>query len=161
MKRLSFAAILAVAVTGLLTVPLAAGAQAPAVKVRAAKAAERASAIASVQGQLKAFNRNDYKAAITFQSAGLRRNFTSPAAFAAMIMQAYPQFAHSKSAAFGPAQCDLTGSHLTLPATVTGKDGVTVHALYLLVREGKVYHVEGVGGGMRTLPPSDMLDSDV
>lgn len=161
MKRLSFAAILAVTATGLLTIPLAAGAQAPAVKVRAAKAAERASAIASIQGQLKAFDRNDYKTAITFQSAGLRRNFASPAAFAAMIMQAYPQFAHSKSITFGPAQCDPAGLHLALPATVIGKDGVTVHALYLLVREGKTYHVEGVGGGMRTLPESDTPDSAV
>ncbi len=161
MKRVLFAALLAAAATGLLTVPLAAGAQAPAAKVRTAKAAERASAIASVQGQLKAFNRNDYKAAITYQSAGLRRNFTSPAQFAAMIMQAYPQFAHSKSAVFGPAQCDLTGSHMTLPATVTGKDGVTVRALYLLVREGKAYHVEGVGGGMRVLPQRDTPDADI
>ncbi len=161
MNRVSVAAILAVSATTLLSVPLAAGAQAPAIKVRAAKAAERASAIASVQGQLKAFNRNDYKTAITFQSAGLRRNFASPAAFAALIMQTYPQFAHSKSAVFGPAQCDLTGSHMTLPATVIGKDGVTVHALYLLVREGKAYHVEGVGGGMRVLPPSDTPDADV
>ncbi len=161
MKRLSFTAIFSVTATALLAIPLVTGAQAPAVKLRAAKAAERASAIASIQGQLKAFDHNDYKTAITFQSAGLRRNFASPAAFAAMIMQAYPQFAHSKSATFGPAQCDQTGSHLSLPATVIGKDGVTVHALYLLVREGKVYHVEGVGGGMRILPPSDTPDADV
>ncbi len=159
MKRSSFAALLAVFATGLLTAPLATGAQAPAVKVRAAKAAERASAIASIQGQLKAFDRNDYKTAITFQSAGLRRNFASPGEFQAMITQAYPQFAHSKSITFGPARCDPAGLHLTLPATVTGKDGVTVHALYLLVREGKAYRVEGVGGGMRALPQSNTPDA--
>ncbi len=161
MKRLSFAAILAAAATGLLTLPLAAGAQAAAAKVRAAKPAERASAIASVQSQLKAFDRDDYKSAVTYQSAGLRRSFGSPAQFRAMITQAYPQFAHSKSITFGPAQCDPAGVHLTLPATVTGKDGVTVHALYLLVREGKMYHVEGVGGGMPVLPPSDTPDTAV
>lgn len=161
MKCLLSAAMFAVAATGLLAVPLAAGAQTAAAKVRAAKPAERASAIASVQSQLKAFDRNDYKTAITFQSVGLRRNFASPGEFQAMITQAYPQFAHSKSITFGPAQCDPAGIHLALPATVVGKDGVTVHALYLLVREGKTYHVEGVGGGMRTLPPSDTPDADV
>ena len=160
MKRLLYTALFAVTVSGLLAVPQAAGAQTSA-KPRAAKPAERASAIASVQRQLKAFDKDDYKTAVTYQSAGLRRNFSSPAAFRAMITQAYPQFAHSKSAAFGPAQCDAAGTHMILPATVTGKDGVTVHAVYLLVREGKVYHVEGVSGGMRSLPESDTPDTAV
>ena len=161
MKPYSFDAILAVSAMGLFVVPLAAGAQGSAAKVRAAKPAERASAIASIQSQLKAFNKDDYKTAVTFQSAGLRRSFSSPAAFRAMITQAYPQFAHSKSATFGPARSDITGSHLSLPATVVGKDGVTVHALYLLVREGKAYHVEGVSGGARVLPASDTPDTPV
>ncbi len=161
MKRFSFAALLTICAAGLFVLPPAGGAQGAAAKTRAAKPAERASAIASVQGQLKAFNRNDYKTAVTYQSAGLRRNFRSPAQFRAMIMQAYPQFAHSKRVTFGPAQCDPAGLHLTLPATVTGQDGVTVHALYLLVREGKVYHVEGVGGGIRVLPVGDSPDTPV
>lgn len=165
MKRLLSAAVLAVSASsllamGLLAVPLAAGAQSLA-KPRAAKPAERASAIASIQGQLKAFDRDDYKTAVTYQSAGLRRSFGSPAEFRAMITQAYPEFAHFKSVTFGPAQCDPAGVHLALPATVVGKDGVTVHALYLLVREGKIYHVEGVGGGMRTLPQGDTPGTDV
>ena len=161
MKRLPFAALFTLSAAGLLAAALAAGAQGAVLKTRAAKPAERASAIASIQGQLKAFNKNDYKTAVTYQSAGLRRNFSSPAAFRTLITQAYPQFAHSKSVTFGPAQCDATGSHLSLPATVIGKDGVTVRAMYLLVREGKAYHVEGVTGGMRVLPDSDTPDTPV
>lgn len=137
----------------LLTSTFAASAQAPA-QVRPAKAAERTAAISAIQAQLKAFGRGDYKAAIVYQSSGLRKNFASPEQFQAMIRQIYPEFAHSKRAVFGPAQADLTGSHLAIPAAVTGTDGVTVHAVYLMVREGKQYKVEGVAGGAAA-PPSD------
>lgn len=129
-----------------LTVVAAVPAQAQ-TPLRPAKAAERTAAISAIQAQLKAFGRDDYKAAIVYQSSGLRKNFASPEQFQAMIKQAYPEFAHSKRAAFGPAQADVSGSHLAIPAAVTGVDGITVHAVYLMVREGKSYKVEGVAGG--------------
>lgn len=141
-----------------LALTAAASAQAPTL-VRPAKAAERTAAITAIQAQLKAFGRGDYKAAIVYQSSGLRKNFASPEQFQAMIRQAYPEFAHSKRAVFGPAQADLTGSHLAIPAAVTGTDGITVRAMYLMVREGKQYKVEGVAGGAIT-PPSG-IGSDV
>lgn len=141
-----------------LALTAAASAQAPTL-VRPAKAAERTAAITAIQAQLKAFGRGDYKAAIVYQSSGLRKNFASPEQFQAMIRQVYPEFAHSKRAVFGPAQADLTGSHLAIPAAVTGTDGITVRAMYLMVREGKQYKVEGVAGGAIT-PPSG-IGSDV
>ena len=121
---------------------------------RPAKAAERTAAISAIQAQLKAFGRDDYKTAVTYQSSGLKKNFASPGQFRAMIVQVYPEFAHSKRAVFGSAQADETGAHLAIPTAVTGQDGITVHAVYLMVREGKVYRVEGVAGGAIT-PPSD------
>ncbi len=136
--------------------PLARGQEDAGPPMRLAKAAERLAAINSIQAQLKAFGKDDYKTAITYQSAGLRKNFASPDAFRAMMVHVYPEFAHYKTVQFGPAHCDLTGAHLAIPATVTGQDGVTVHAVYLLVREGKVYHIEGVGGGAQP-PPDDIL----
>ena len=148
MSRL-LTSILALSVTALA---VAASAQAPSL-VRPAKAAERAAAISAIQAQLKAFGRGDYKAAIVYQSSGLKKNFASPEQFQAMIKQAYPEFAHSKRAVFGPAQADASGSHLAIPTAVTGTDGITVHAVYLMVREGKQYKVEGVAGGAIT-PPS-------
>ena len=75
-----------------------------------------------------------------------------------MIVQVYPEFAHSKRVVFGPAQADAAGAHLAVPAAVTGQDGITVHAVYLMVREGKVYRVDGVAGGAIT-PPSDDIDT--
>ena len=141
-----------------LTLTAAVSAQAPAL-VRPAKAAERTAAISAIQAQLKAFGRDDYKAAIVYQSSGLKKNFASPEQFQAMIKQAYPEFAHSKRAVFGPAQADASGSHLAIPTAVTGLDGITVHAVYLMVREGKLYKVEGVAGGAVT-PPAN-IGSDV
>ena len=141
-----------VSALGIFALTVAASAQAPSL-VRAAKPAERTAAINAIQAQLKAFGRGDYKAAIVYQSSGLKRNFASPEQFRAMIMHVYPEFAHSKRAVFGPAQSDAAGAHLVIPTAVTGTDGITVHAVYLMVREGKSYKVEGVAGGEVT-PPS-------
>lgn len=137
---------------------VAASAQAHA-NVRPAKAAERTAAISAIQAQLKAFGRGDYKAAIVYQSSGLKKNFASPEQFQAMIKQVYPEFAHSKRAVFGPAQTDASGSHLAIPIAVTGTDGITVRAVYLMVREGKQYKVEGVAGG--AISPPSAIGSDV
>lgn len=123
-------------------------------KMRSAKAAERQAAVNSIQTQLKAFGRDDYKTAITYQSAGLKKNFSSVDAFRTMMVRVYPEFAHYKTVVFGPAQCDPAGAHLAIPVSVIGQDGVTVKALYLMVREGKIYRVEGVLS--QTQPPPDL-----
>ena len=133
---------------------VAAFAQTPS-PVHPAKAADRTAAISAIQAQLKAFGRGDYKTAITYQSSDLKRSFQSPGQFRAMIMQAYPEFAHSKRVVFGPAEADAAGAHLAIPVAVTGLDGVTVHAVYLMVREGKAYRVDGVAGGAAAPPASD------
>jgi len=123
------------------------------ITLRPAKAAERQAAIMSIQTQLKAFARDDYKTAITYQSAGLRKNFTSSDAFRTMMVRVYPEFAHFKSVQFGPAKSDPSGAHLAIGVAVTGQDGVTVRAFYLLVRENKIYRIEGVQGGAQV--PAD------
>ena len=146
--------LIALAAASLALTAAAASAQTPAL-TRAAKPADRAAAVGAIQAQLKAFSRGDYKAAIQYQSSGLKRNFASPDQFRAMMTRVYPEFAHSKRAVFGPAQSDAAGAHLAIPTAVTGTDGITVHAVYLMVREGKSYKVEGVAGGAIT-PPVDI-----
>jgi len=144
MKRLLFSAI----VFSTLAIATAALAQdALPAKMRPAKAADRTAAISSIQAQLKAFGRDDYKTAVMYQSAGLKKNFPSPEAFRAMMVRTYPEFAHFKSVTFGPAQSDATGAHLAILAAIIGQDGVKVRAVYLMVREAKAYRVEGVAGG--------------
>lgn len=151
MKRLLVSTL---ALSTLLILPAAFGQDLLSAKMRPAKAAERQAAITSIQAQLKAFGRGDYKTAVTYQSAGLKRNFPSTEAFREMMVRTYPEFAHYKTVTFGPAQADPAGVHLAILASVTGQDGITVKAVYLMVREGKVYRVEGVAGGAQ-LPLED------
>jgi hypothetical protein len=136
-------------------IPRYAQAQQETSSLRPAKPAERKAAIASITAQLKAFARDDYKTAITYQSAGLKRNFASPDQFRAMMLTHYPAFAHNKAIRFGPAQSSPTGQHVTVPVIVTGPNGVQARALYVMVLEGKIYRVEGVlGGGAAPPMPS-------
>jgi len=137
---------------GLCLLGACAHAQSTSTPLRPAKAAERQAAILSIQTQLNAFARDDYKTAIIYQSAGLKKNFATPDAFRTMIVRAYPEFAHFKSVQFGAARADTTGNHLAIPVAVTGRDGITVRALYFLVRENKTYRIEGVHGGVQAPP---------
>lgn len=148
-----FRPLVLLSAVSLLALTVAASAQAPPL-ARPAKAAERTAAITAIQAQLKAFGRDDYKTAIGYQSSGLKKNFASPDQFRAMMTHVYPEFVHSKRVVFGPAQADAAGAHLAIPTAVTGTDGITVHAVYLMVREGKSYKVEGVAGGAMP-PPAD------
>jgi len=125
----------------------------PRIGLRPAKPEVRRAAVAAIQAQLSAFSKGDYQTAIKYQSAGLKQNFSSPDAFRQMIESAYPEFAHYKKVAFGPVRADASGQRVFVPVNLTGQNGVTVQAAYLMVREGKVYRVQGVlGGGHRPLP---------
>ena len=157
MKRLLLPAVF----SALIAVSAALAQDAAPVKMRPAKAADRTAAISSIQAQLKAFGRNDYKTAVTYQSAGLKKNFPSPEAFRAMMTRTYPEFAHYKAVTFGPAESDATGTHLAILAAVTGQDGVKVQAVYMMVREAKVYRVEGVAGGAQLPPEYNPASKDV
>lgn len=124
-----------------------------------ASAAVRKAASASIKAQLNAFAKDDYSKAVQYQSAGLKRNFPSVGAFRQMMTTTYPEFAHYKSVQFGDARADSKGLHVMMPVTLTGQDGVTLKALYLLVKEGKTYKVEGVAGGARAPLPNDPSSS--
>ena len=161
MKLLLFPAVFSTLFSTLL-VASAALAQDPApVKMRPAKAADRTAAVSSIQAQLKAFGRGDYKTAVTYQSAGLKKNFPSTEAFRAMMTRTYPEFAHFKAVTFGPAESDATGTHLAILATITGQDGVKVRAVYMMVREAKIYRVEGVAGGAQAPQEGNPASRDV
>ncbi len=125
----------------------------PSLGLRPAKADVRRAAVAAIQAQLQAFARGDYQAAMKYQSAGLKQNFPSPDAFRQMMEGAYPEFAHYKRVKFGVVKSDVSAQRVLVPVDLTGQDGTTVRAAYLMVREGKAYRVQGVvGGGHRPLP---------
>ena len=115
---------------------------------------ERRAAIASIRGQLDAFRRDDYEKAAFYQSSSLRSLFPSPGAFRRMITTRYPQFARYKTVEFGRARADKEGSYVSVRARLTGRDGVAMRAMYMMVREGEEYRVEGViGGGLASPEP--------
>lgn len=124
----------------------------------AATDAQRKAAMTSIKDQLEAFKKGDYKKAETYQSAGLRKNFATPAEFQRMMESAYPEFANYRSVTFGQAEADPHGQHVRIRVTLTGEDGVVVRATYVLVMEDKLYRVESVFGGARPVPaPPDMI----
>src|SRR6266851_8152770 len=100
--------------------------------------------VKAIRGQLSAFNRNDYRAAYRFAAPEIQAQFPLPA-FQAMVERGYPQIAHSRAAAFGSP--DIHGDTVTVPVTITGRDGVTVHVVYLMRHERNGWRVAGVEGG--------------
>ena len=120
--------------------------------VRPAKAADRKAAIASIQAQLKAFQKNDFVTAVRYQSSGLQAHFGSVTTFQHMMETNYPAFLNFKSATFGPAATPDKGQTLVIPVTLLEGGGVKVQALYEMVREGKTYKVNGVQGGAAPAP---------
>jgi len=121
-------------------------------KMRPATAEEKKAAIAAIEAQLKAFRENDYVKAEKYQSRGLRENFDNPEDFKRMMKQSYPQFANYKSATFGDARCTTDGKLLQVPITLIGNDGVTVKALYVMVKEDAEWKVTSVIGGIVVKP---------
>jgi hypothetical protein len=121
----------------------------------AAPAPIRKQVTAPIRAQLQAFAKGDYQAAMKYQSQNLRQFFPTVAQFRQMIITGYPEFAHYKSVKFEDVRADQKGEHAAVQVTLTGQDGVTINALYRMVREGIAYKVEGVmGGNPHMLPPA-------
>ena len=113
---------------------------------KAATPAQRSEAAKSIRAQLDAFRADNWDKAITYQSSSLKRGFPSTNAFRQMMESSYPQFADSKTVEFGTARA--MGPLVEIRVVLTGKDGVLVGALYRMVKEGGIYRVEGVSGGL-------------
>lgn len=119
---------------------------------RPATTKERQAAAQSIRAQLEAFKRDDYATAVRYQSAALKRNFPSVAAFRQMMRATYPQFAAYKSVQFLEARANPKGDHLQMLISLTGTDGTSLRAVYLMVLESKNWRVEGVLGGATQAP---------
>ena len=118
-------------------------------ELRAATAEEKKAVSTAIETQLKAFRDNDYAKATKYQSLSLRKNFRDAEEFRTMMRRSYPQFASYKSVKFGDAHCSKDGTMCQIHVTVTGKDGVTLTALYAMVKEEGEWRVGSVYGGVR------------
>ncbi len=107
--------------------------------------AELKAAKTSIVSQLEAFKKDDWAKAATYQSAALKGNFGSTANFQQVIEKQYPQFADYKKIDFLQAQA--SGPHIQIAVKLTGRDGVKLDAVYMMVKENGNYRIAGVGGG--------------
>jgi hypothetical protein len=103
-----------------------------------------------IRRQLDAFNRGDYRAAYQCAAPEIQEQFSLPD-FRRMVEAGYPQIAHSRSATFGRAEA--RGHQVSIPVTVTGKDGVTVEVVYIMRHESGGWRVAGVVGDRPPGPP--------
>lgn len=117
------------------------------VRWRAPRRAELDAACSLIREQVAAFRRGDYARARSLQSAALHRQWKSDTEFRRLIQTRYPEFAQSREVQFGPAQAAADGDIVQIPVRVTGSNGQTASALYILIREEGCYHVESVVGG--------------
>lgn len=116
-------------------------------KLREPTEAERKAVIAAIEAQLKAFRADDFKTAEKYQHSSLRDNFNSTEEFRAMMRRGYPQVVNYKSVSFGAARCDEKGEQAQIHVTLTGKDGVTLRLVYVMLKEEGEYRVATVFGG--------------
>lgn len=113
-------------------------------KLRDATEAERKAVMTAIENQLKAFRSDDYKEAEKYQHSSLKENFASPDEFRAMMRRGYPQVTNYKAVSFGEARCDEKAEQVQIKVTITGKDGVIVKFIYVMLKEDGLYKVIGV-----------------
>jgi hypothetical protein len=120
-----------------------------AVAWKPANAAQRAGSSQAIRAQLELFKKGDWEKAVAYQSTDLKKNFPSTAAFRAMMVSTYPQFAKYKKIEFGEARA--AGPVVQMAIKLTGSDNIVVRAVYIMVKEKSGYKVASVGGGF---PPN-------
>lgn len=107
----------------------------------------RRAALTAITSQLAALRTGNAERAWFYQSRGLHRNFASAQQFTQMIQRGYPEFGHSRAAAFSPVLMDQTEDQAAVVVTVMGEDGRQARGFYQLIREDGGYKVAGVAGG--------------
>ena len=98
----------------------------------------------AVAGQLSALKAGDGPKAWTYQSRGLRQNFSSPALLMQIISRRYPEFLHYRRVEYGPMMTDKSGQEVRALVRLEGESGDRIQAIYMLVREAGDFKVSGV-----------------
>ncbi|HKZ05403.1 MAG TPA: DUF4864 domain-containing protein [Methylomirabilota bacterium] len=95
-----------------------------------------------VMQQLEAFRRDDFDAAYAFASAEIRQRFDR-ARFEAMVRGGYPEIARSVFAAVAQGDRAPNGN-VYLVLKIRGANGVSIEAVYEMVREAGAWKINGV-----------------
>ena len=95
---------------------------------------------AVVDRQLVELRGGDYSRAYEYASREMQRRY-SVEQFAAMVQADYPGIARVSRAQYGPAQTN--GRHATVQVYLIGRDGEVMPCVYMLVREGELWRIDG------------------
>jgi uncharacterized protein DUF4864 len=95
-----------------------------------------------VMRQLEAFRRGDFEAAYGFASESIRAQFDRQS-FEQMVKNGYPEIARSLGAYVTETHVGPDGT-LYLVLRIRGANGVSIDAIYEMVREGGDFRINGV-----------------
>jgi hypothetical protein len=102
---------------------------------------------AIIVSQLNAFKSNNYQQASTFVYSRIIPRLGSPDHFHQVMATRYPEIADYQSVFFGPLITTFDRKTVEGVVDVTGVDGITRKAVYILVRDQGVYRIVGIVGG--------------
>lgn len=95
---------------------------------------------AVVDRQLGELRGGDYTRAYEYASSGIQQRY-NVAQFAAMVQADYPGMARVTRAEYGLVQTN--GRHATMQVYLIGKEGEVMPCVYMLVREGESWRIDG------------------
>ena len=124
------------------------------VQARAEANVKPADLYAVVERQLVELRGGDYSRAYEYESRGIQRRY-SVEQFAAMVQTTYPGMTQVSRAEYGPAQTN--GRHATVEVYLIGPEGEVMPCVYMMVREGDAWRIEGARV-MEPWPPNVRME---
>jgi Domain of unknown function (DUF4864) len=98
----------------------------------------------AIDGQMKAFSRNDDAAAYSFAAPNIKRIFPSVDAFMNMVTGAYQPVYKPRNYAFGKVQ-EMSATSIVQQVLIVGPDGKDYEAIYTLeLQSDGTYRITGV-----------------
>lgn len=106
--------------------------------------AEIKAAQSAIDGQLRAFNRDDNAAAYSFAAPNIKRIFPTVDAFMSMVTGAYQPVHKPRNYAFGKVQ-EMSATSIVQQVLIVGPDGKDYEAVYTLeLQPDGMYRITGV-----------------
>jgi len=109
---------------------------------------------AVVDRQLGDFRHGDFSRAYEYASTGIQERY-SVEQYAAMVQADYPRMTRVNRAEYGSVQ--TSGRHATMEVYLIGDDGAVMPCVYLLVREGEAWRIDGARL-MQPWPPNVRME---
>jgi hypothetical protein len=123
-------------------------------QMRADQNVKPADLYAVVERQLGDFRGGDFPRAYEVASQAIQARF-SEEQFAAMVQADYPGMTRVCRAEYGLVQ--TRGRHATIQVNLIGEDGEIMPCVYMMVREGDSWRIDGARL-MRPLPPDVRME---